>query len=200
MTISTTSGAVQFWINGASVYSGSNLNNGSNGITTIRCGLVWTYALNAATVYADDVVVATSGPIGAENHAGLVSDQSDTTGLQVSNPALKETLNLADSTTQSGTITSVTVYCRAKTSSGTTDKFVFVLRTHSSDYESASKFLTTSFAQYNATYTTNPNTSTAWTWADIAALELGARASTLGTGNTVSFSEFWIVVTYTPSS
>jgi PKD repeat protein len=79
------------------------------------------------------------------------------------------------------------------------EQAVILWRTHSIDYESSAQTISrAAFTNYSETRATNPNTGSAWTWAEINALEVGSRASTLGTGEIIQCSEYWIVVDYTP--
>jgi hypothetical protein len=79
------------------------------------------------------------------------------------------------------------------------EKAVIVWRTHSTDYESSATTVSrTAFTDYSETRTVNPYTGSAWTWDEINNLEIGARATRLGSSDTIQVSEFWIVVDYTP--
>jgi len=133
-------------------------------------------------------------------HWDRTSDVNDATGVQVTgSTTLKETENLQD-TSQTGTINSVTAYIRAKVSGGggTVEKACILWRTYSTDHESADFDISrTAFADYSQTRTMNPNTGVAWTWAEINALQIGSRATTLGSSEAIQVSEFWIVVDYT---
>lgn len=81
------------------------------------------------------------------------------------------------------------------------EQAVILWRTYNTDYESSANTISrTAFTDYSQTRTTNPNTGSAWTWAEVNALEVGARASTLGSNEIIQVSEFWIVVDYTLSS
>jgi hypothetical protein len=80
------------------------------------------------------------------------------------------------------------------------EKAVIVWRTHSTDYESSATTVSrTAFTDYSETRTVNPYTGQAWTWDEVNNLEIGARATQLGSADTIQVSEFWIIVDYTPS-
>jgi hypothetical protein len=97
------------------------------------------------------------------------------------------TLNLADQTRVEGV------------SLDYSEKAVIVWRTHSTDYESSATTVSrTAFTDYSETRTVNPYTGQAWTWDEINNLEIGARATQLGSADTIQVSEFWIVVDYSP--
>lgn len=134
------------------------------------------------------------------SHWQGTSDQSDTTGVETISTASKETQNLAN-TTATGTIQTVTAYIRAlATGSGSPESAVILWRTYGTDYESLSINIgRTAFADYSEARTTNPNTGSAWTWAEVNALEIGSRAATLAqAGDKIQIAEYWIVVSYEP--
>jgi hypothetical protein len=98
-----------------------------------------------------------------------------------------QTLDLADQTRVEGV------------SLDYSEKAVIVWRTHSTDYESSATTVSrTAFTDYSETRTTNPYTGEPWTWDEVNNLEIGARATQLGSADTIQVSEFWIVVDYTP--
>lgn len=122
----------------------------TSSITNARigsCGLVYTNVWTG-TVTFDCFIVSTASTVGTENHFNLVNDSSDNTALRVTaSTTQKETENLAD-TSQTGTISSVAVYCRSKATL-VTNQFVHILRTYSTDYEGAEhKHMTTSYEDY----------------------------------------------------
>ena len=81
------------------------------------------------------------------------------------------------------------------------EKAVVLWRTHNVDYESTAFTISrTAFTDYSEKRTTNPSTGLPWTWAEVNALEIGGRASTLGSDETIQVSEFWIVVDYAGAS
>jgi hypothetical protein len=79
-----------------------------------------------------------------------------------------------------------------------TGSAVIIWTTYSTDYESSAITISrTAFTDYSEVRTTNPNSGQAWTWSEVNALEIGSRASTLASDETIQVSEFWIVVDYT---
>jgi hypothetical protein len=79
------------------------------------------------------------------------------------------------------------------------EKAVILWRTYGTDYESSATTVSrTAFTDYFEARTTNPYTGEPWTWDEINNLEIGARATQLGSADTIQVSEFWIVVDYTP--
>lgn len=138
--------------------------------------------------------------VGGATHWGVTSDEDDATYLSTLNTADRETENLGD-TAQTGTINSVTAYIRAKAFGlSTSEQAVIVWRSHSTNYESdAISISRVAFTNYSQARTVNPNTTLAWTWDEINALEVGARASTLAGGEEIRVSEIWVVVNYQTS-
>ncbi|MDH5442876.1 MAG: hypothetical protein OEX16_01035, partial [Hadesarchaea archaeon] len=139
-------------------------------------------------------------PVGG-THYGVTSDGSDATYVYVTGSTLlKETVNLQDPTfPDTATIDNVIVYVRAKADTSKSAKAVILIRTDGTDYESAGITISkTSFTDYLNIWENNPKTGLPWTKAQVAALEAGIRASTLGAGDNINCSEIWVVVNYTP--
>lgn len=87
----------------------------------------------------------------------------------------------------SGTIDSIVVTIRSRKERSRT-----AIRTGGALYEGSDIWLTSSYANYSTTYTANPNTSSAWSWAEIDALEIGV------TTKKESFcTQVWVEVFYT---
>jgi len=81
--------------------------------------------------------------------------------------------------------------------SAPSEKAVILWRNNNINYESVAFAISrTAFTDYSEKRTTNPSTGLPWTWAEINALEIGSRASTSGSDETMQVSEFWIVVDY----
>ncbi|MGD9202006.1 MAG: hypothetical protein PVI26_10610, partial [Chitinispirillia bacterium] len=85
-----------------------------------------------------------------------------------------------DGPAASGTITSIEVRVYAKADidlSGTGDGIrVRIMSVYSEGIDATTDELTTSYAYYSHIFTTDPNTSAAWTWSGIISLEVGCRA------------------------
>ena len=77
-------------------------------------------------------------------------------------------------------------------------KFRILWRTHGTDYESSDIAPGAAFTDYSETRTANPHTGLAWTWDEVNALEVGARASALTGSDNIKVSEILVVVRYTP--
>lgn len=109
----------------------------------------------------------------------------------------KDTYAMANHSEGHGIITKVTVNFRAMGSDNTTgDKAKAVIRTHSMDYEGSVNDLTTSYADYSAEWTTNPNTSDNWTWSEVDALAAGIALKREGTTGNVRCTQVYVEVTY----
>jgi len=150
---------------------------------------------NAEGTYQQWTLVGTT-------HYDATSDGLDNTYVYVTeNTLLKETLNLQDPTfPDTATIDNVVVYVRAKAdASGGVKKAVILIKTDGTDYESVAITVSkTNFTDYSNVWENNPKTGLPWTKAQVAALEAGIRASSLGAGDNIKCSEIWVVVNYTP--
>jgi len=98
----------------------------------------------------------------------------------------------------SGTITGVTVYCRVK-ALGTSTSARMAVRTHSTNYYGSSETPATNYILYSKAWATNPNTSAAWTWDEVNAMEIGIEMTPTATWD-VRCTQVWAVVTYTGAS
>jgi len=105
--------------------------------------------------------------------------------------------NLQD-TALSGTINSVTVYVRVrgaeKTGTGATTR----IKTNNVAYVGTDITVTTSYANYSTTYNTNPQTTVAWTWTEVNALQAGVGLQKPSGGAVTRCTQVWVVVDYTP--
>jgi len=109
--------------------------------------------------------------------------------------------NFPDHSAESGTINSVKLYARCKYEvlGGVVSGYVKLNAT--SGTAGTQQNLTTSWAVYTQTWTTNPDDSAAWEWSDIDALIAGItlNMSALDKGNTGNSycSQFYVEVDYT---
>lgn len=200
--VDASAGEYGLWIDGVQkvLVTGKDSDEYGN-LTEVRVGYTYTSWQGSRQEYIDCVAVSDS-LIGAAEHYGRTSDQSDSNGLKVvSSTALKELLNL-ENTSQTGTINSVTAYVKAKASGSDPAEQIRILwRTYSTDYESGDISVSrAAFTEYSQQRTTNPNTGSAWTWAEVDALQVGIRASVLASGENVWASEVWIVINYTTAA
>lgn len=94
-----------------------------------------------------------------------------------------DTYNIPDHSEGSGTITSVTVYLRSRaTYTANLHAVEPVIRTYNTNYYGTYTLLPLTYTNYLTTNTTNPYTTNAWTWAEIDALQIGARQYDNGYG------------------
>lgn len=108
-----------------------------------------------------------------------------------------------DNVILTGTINSVTVYIKARAEDApeqASAKTAIKIGT-TEDYGTA-ETLTTSYATYSTTYTTNPGTTLAWAWEDIDDLQAGVslqRAKSPPGDIRSRATQVWVVVDYTPA-
>lgn len=97
----------------------------------------------------------------------------------------------------SGAISKVTVYARCYKISGSYNYAKTVVRTHDTLYEGDEHNLTATWEYISTEYSTNPNTSNPWTWAEIDALEAGVALKSSTSGNYFAIcTQVYIEVTY----
>jgi len=110
-----------------------------------------------------------------------------------------DTYNLGDHSQGSGTINSVTVYVRSKSTLFLdTHAAEVVIRTYDNDYSDTYTLLPTSYTDISATWTTNPYTGLAWNWAEIDALEAGVKHYVQSAGGGVRTTQVYVYVDYGP--
>ncbi len=126
-----------------------------------------------------------------------VSSDGDSTRLYTPTDNRVSTFALDDHTSESGTITNVRVYINTRGLDPISNSVQLAIRTGGTDYFSSTKtYNNTSYHEEYADWATNPNTSSAWTWSDIDALEAGMKRIS-GGGQAVT--QVWVVVTYQTS-
>ena len=109
----------------------------------------------------------------------------------------RDTYATEDSSVGTGTINSVTLYFRARLAgSCPTHTANTQLLTHSTLYAGTSETLTGSYADYSTVYTTNPDTGSAWTWAEVNDMEIGIGITGCSPGNEPFVTQVWAVVDY----
>ena len=150
--------------------------------------------------------VETLRPIGSGSQSNLSSENcsinwqcvdessSDGDGTYVKGAGsnwLYDLYSTQDHTTGSGTIDSVIIVCYAKGNGGGKKARTY-LRTNSSNYGGSFNNTTGSYVEYSTVYASNPNTSSAWSWAEIDALEIGT-----GIKKEAFVTQVWVEVYYT---
>jgi hypothetical protein len=127
----------------------------------------------------------------------IQSDDGDTSRLYspVNNDVRQ--FSITDTSASSGaTINSVTVYFKFRSLDPVSNTFQIGVRTGGTDYWSGNKDTVnvTTYVLFSETWTTNPNTSAAWTSAQIDALEIGVR-KTNAVGGAITYG--YVEVDYT---
>lgn len=126
------------------------------------------------------------------------SQDGDTTRLYSPTDNAIADFDLADPTTEEGAINSVTVYIHTRGLDPVSNVVQLLVRLSSTNYLSADKtYNNTSYHDESNTWSTNPATSAAWTWAEVAALRAGMKRIS-GGGQTVT--QLRVVVDYTPAT
>ena len=180
-------------VNGTTVCTASATTyNGNSQCVSIRD---YSSSSTQTGYYYIDSLVASANPIGPEARYNLVNDASDNTGLVVNGTTTQKSSEIFQTSAQTATILQVDVFVRAEANVAS-QGFKILVRTHSADYLSAKLTPTTSLLWYSWNETANPNTGSAWTWAEVNAIEAGAAPSTLATKDLETFTEFKIIVYY----
>ncbi len=136
-------------------------------------------------------------PVGAPNDSDYNfradSDQTGSFLAQAASPAIPD----------GATINSVTLFFRgARTAAGAAD-IAPKIRVNGTVYDGDVQAMSTSFADYTYVWTTNPETTVAWTKADVDGTsgvplqEMAFRASNLVAGEEVRISQAYFIVDYT---
>lgn len=129
--------------------------------------------------------------------AEATADEDATIVIRASASYQTDVYTIEDPPGSSGTIQSVTVYCRARRTKvqGDVQPVVYV---SSTEYRGTQRTLTDAYADYSDTWATNPNTGATWTWTDIINLQAGVRLK----GQNAAFpgycTQVRIEVEYTP--
>jgi len=146
----------------------------------------------------DDTVLWDIYPTTPTTHYDKVNETSpdnDATYIYTNVEPESDLFTLTD-TSQTGTINSVTVWARIKTLGNERTKIG--VKTYGISYWSASIIVTTSYADYSAAWTTNPNTTASWTWTEINNLIAGVQHDNIGGAAENRVTMIWAVVDYTP--
>lgn len=105
----------------------------------------------------------------------------------------RDSYAIEDHTTGAGTIDSVVVYMRCVRQGGGSQRAMTSIRVGGSYTDGSSVNLNAGgYADFSATYTVNPITSSAWSWTDIDAMEIGVSIQNYG-----RCTQVWTVVHYT---
>ncbi len=146
-----------------------------------------------------DVIECTPYPNTGESNYQDVDEASQNGDTDyVTNPAGTTKIDLyalENHTTETLYILGVTVYIYAKVtgSVGTQNSYIKI-KTGGTQYDSTVKYLSTSYALYSHTWTTNPNTSAAWTWTNIDNLQAGLQL--FSSDEQQRCTQLYVVVSY----
>jgi hypothetical protein len=109
----------------------------------------------------------------------------------------RDTYNLQDHTSGSGTINSVTVHIRSRSSDWWNDMgFETMIRTHGENHYGDYTEVGSSWTDLSTTYDTNPATDQPWTWSEIDALEAGVRQEDNGWWGDAQTTQVYVSVDY----
>jgi len=136
-------------------------------------------------------------PVGSTSNWECVDEvtpDEDTTFVNTTSKTRKDFYNLQDHTTETGSISNVRLYFRAKGNAGA--EIVPVLKISGVEYAGQTKTLTTSYTHYYADWATNPAGGN-WAWSSIDAMEAGFRSGSTAVEHRVT--QFYLNVTYGPN-
>lgn len=123
------------------------------------------------------------------DYTRLQSDDGDTSRLYSPLSGQIRQVSLTDTSGLTGkTINSVTVYAKFRSLDPVSNTFQIGIRAGSTDYWSTDKdtVSATTYILFGEVWTTNPNTSAAWTTSDLDALQIGVK-KTNGVGGAVTY-------------
>lgn len=109
--------------------------------------------------------------------------------------------NITDHTTETGIIVSVTVFAWVLNNYEHVSNWArTIIKTNATTYQGDTVYLTDidTWELISDTYTTNPFTAAAWSWAEIDALQIGSRLH--AANGTIYCTQVYAIVTYTPAS
>ncbi|MDD5353267.1 MAG: hypothetical protein PHS93_08925 [Candidatus Omnitrophica bacterium] len=110
--------------------------------------------------------------------------------------------NVPDSGYGVGTINSVTIYARVRKEAGSTGagNARIACKTEGTVYYGSNEALADTYTNITKAYTTNPNTTVAWTWAEVNALQIGIELPrTNAFGILGRITQIYAIVNFTPS-
>jgi len=124
----------------------------------------------------------------------VTADGDATRVMRADNSLATDVYALDNPTGATGTIQSVTVYCPARRTQNQGDAQL-VIYMGGNEYRSATQNLTTSYATYSETWTTDPSGGQ-WTWTDITNLQAGVRLSGQNATFPAYCTQVWVEVVY----
>jgi general secretion pathway protein G len=125
-----------------------------------------------------------------------VSDGNGTYVERATNSFATDLYTMDDPVDTNGTITGLTVYCRAmKTqNSGQVQPTVYL---GGSEYNGPAQDIAASWIDYSKQWTTSPATGSAWTWQEVINLEAGLALKGQNSNFPAYCTQVWVEVTYT---
>ncbi|UCG54946.1 MAG: hypothetical protein JSV32_01625, partial [Dehalococcoidia bacterium] len=125
------------------------------------------------------------------------SDVSDSTYIYALTEGHRDLMNIADHSTCSGTINSVTVWMRVQVDkgSGKAEKGAIYIKTNENYYTGTPQTFPDSpnWSDFSEVYSTNPQSELAWTWDEVDALQAGIITTQLSSGEEMRCAEIWVV-------
>ncbi len=107
---------------------------------------------------------------------------------------------LPSAVASSGVITGVTVFVTARNAFDSGGKARAAIRTHAANYNSDEYILGNDYIIYSYTWANNPNTASAWTWAEITDLQAGLGLREASGFNQPRGTQVYIIVNYTAAT
>ena len=98
-----------------------------------------------------------------------------------------------------GTINFVKVYNVGKASAGGAGHIGCRIKTEGDEYSGGDYIPTTSYVSHSNQWNTNPKVGGAWTWPQIAALQIGIYVEFFGSGENGYVTQVYVEVDYTPA-
>lgn len=123
----------------------------------------------------------------------ITTDEGSTYVIRASSTQATDVYAIANPPSSTCAIQSVTVYCRARKTQ-TLGQVRPTLYVGGTQYNGTAQNMTTLYADYSHVWTTNPNTSAAWTWTDITNIQAGVRMSGENATYPAYCTQVWIVV------
>jgi hypothetical protein len=134
---------------------------------------------------------------GSSEYQCVNEDPANTSSnLQTNSKSVAESFAFDDTGLTTETINSVTLYYYGAYYSSSRYQFQPLIRASSTDYLGTTKSLTSSYATYSQTYNTNPATGSAWTIAQVNALEAGMKSYSASYGGIIA--QMYAIVDYNP--
>jgi len=126
-----------------------------------------------------------------------ISDSDSTYIYTDSNVWREDLYNIPDHSIGASTINYVEVYieCKAEASPTQTSAYVHI-KTNGVEYNGGEETVTTSYATYSYQWTTNPQTTVAWTWDEIDALQIGVGLIQPALGQNTNCTQVYAEVNY----